>query len=153
MQFREHIKTYLPGIVVFTLVLLLLSTAFAVDETLGNRVAKIFYFYNIIIIVSLACLPLAWIRPFRFTVTDALVILYAGYTLWNFHYSGSAATTRAGLLVLVAVTYFLFRRLTTFAPLGFTHAALLLTGAIEALWGLAQLYGFTPSHHLSLIHI
>lgn len=76
-----------------------------------------------------------------------LVVLYVGYTLWNFHYSGSAATTRAGLLVLVAVTYFLFRRLTTFAPLGFTHAALLLTGAIEALWGLAQLYGFTPSHH------
>ncbi len=147
MRFREHIKTYLPGIVVFTLVLLLLSTAFAVDETLGNRVAKIFCFYKIIIIVSLACLPLAWIRPFRFTITDMLVVLYVGYTLWNFHYSGSAATTRAGLLVLVAVTYFLFRRLTTFAPLGFTHAALLLTGAIEALWGLAQLYGFTPSHH------
>ena len=147
MRFREHIKTYLPGIVVFTLVLLLLSTAFAVDETLGNRVAKIFCFYKIIIIVSLACLPLAWIRPFRFTINDMLVVLYVGYTLWNFHYSGSAATTRAGLLVLVAVTYFLFRRLTTFAPLGFTHAALLLTGAIEALWGLAQLYGFTPSHH------
>lgn len=147
MQFREHIKTYLPGIVVFTLVTLLLSTAFATDETLGNRVAKIFCYYKIITVVGLACFLLAWLRPFRFTITDVLVVLYVGYSLLNFHYSGSVATTRAGLLVLIAVTYFLFRRLTTFAPLGFTHTALLLTGAIEALWGLAQLYGFTPSHH------
>ena len=147
MQLRKNLNLYLSGIVVFTLTLLLLSTAFVLDESLGNRVAKIFWFYKVIIVAGIACIPLAWTRPFRFSLLDLLVLLYAGYTLFNDHYTGSITPTRTGLFILIIVTYFIFRRLTTFAPLGFTHAALLLSGAIEAIWGLAQLYGFTPSQH------
>ncbi len=44
MQLRKNLNLYLSGIVVFTLTLLLLSTAFVLDESLGNRVAKIFWF-------------------------------------------------------------------------------------------------------------
>ena len=147
MQLRKNLNLYLSGIVVFTLTILLLSTAFALDESLGNRVAKIFWFYKVIIVAGIACIPLAWMRPFRFSITDLLVLLYAGYTLCNDYFAGTIAPTRTSLFILIIVTYFIFRRLTTFAPLGFTHAALLLTGAIEAIWGLAQLYGFTPSQH------
>ncbi|MFR5658945.1 MAG: hypothetical protein ACLUDU_13660 [Butyricimonas faecihominis] len=129
---------------VFTLTILLLSTAFALDESLGNRIAKIFWFYKVIIVAGIACIPLAWMRPFRFSITDLLVLLYAGYTLCNDYFAGTIAPTRTSLFILIIVTYFIFRRLTTFAPLGFTHAALLLTGAIEAIWGLAQLYGLPP---------
>lgn len=42
MQLRKNLNLYLSGIVVFTLTILLLSTAFALDESLGNRIAKIF---------------------------------------------------------------------------------------------------------------
>ena len=147
MQLRKNLNLYLSGIVVFMLTILLLSTAFALDENLGNRVAKIFWFYKVIIVAGVACIPLAWMRPFRFSITDLLVLLYAGYTLCNDYFAGSIAPTRTSLFILIIVTYFIFRRLTTFVPLGFTHAALLLTGAIEAIWGLAQLYGFTPSQH------
>lgn len=147
MQLRKNLTLYLSGIAVFTLPLLLLSTAFVLDESLGNRVAKIFWFYKVIIVAGIACIPLAWTRPFRFSVPDLLVLLYAGYTLCNDHYTGSITPTRTGLFLLIIVTYFIFRRLTTFAPVCFTHAALLLSGTIEALWGLAQLYGFAPSQH------
>lgn len=147
MQHRKNLNLYLSGIVVFTLTILLLSTAFALDESLGNRIAKIFWFYKVIIVAGIACIPLAWMRPFRFSITDLLVLLYAGYTLSNDYFAGTIAPTRTSLFILIIVTYFIFRRLTTFVPLGFTHAALLLTGAIEAIWGLAQLYGFTPSQH------
>lgn len=147
MQLRKNLNLYLSGIVVFTLAILLLSTAFALDESLGNRVAKIFWFYKVIIVAGIACIPLAWVRPFRFSITDLLVLLYAAYALCNDYFAGSIAPTRTSLFILIIVTYFIFRRLTTFAPIGFTHAALLLSGAIEAIWGLAQLYGFTPSQH------
>ena len=131
MQLRKNLNLYLSGIVVFTLTLLLLSTAFVLDESLGNRVAKIFWFYKVIIVAGIACIPLAWTRPFRFSLLDLLVLLYAGYTLFNDHYTGSITPTRTGLFILIIVTYFIFRRLTTFAPLGFTHAALLLSGKYE----------------------
>ncbi len=147
MQLRKNLSIYLAGIVVFTLTMLLLSTAFALNESLGNRIAKIFWFYKVIIVAGIACIPLAWIRPFRFSITDLLVLLYAGYILCNAHFTGSIAPTRTGLFTLIIVTYFIFRRLTTFAPIGFTHAALLFTAAIETIWGLAQLYGFIPSQH------
>ena len=60
MQLRKNLNLYLSGIVVFTLTLLLLSTAFVLDESLGNRVAKIFWFYKVIIVAGIACIPLAW---------------------------------------------------------------------------------------------
>ena len=50
MQLRKNLTLYLSGIAVFTLTLLLLSTAFVLDESLGNRVAKIFWFYKVIIV-------------------------------------------------------------------------------------------------------
>ena len=117
MQLRKNLTLYLSGIAVFTLPLLLLSTAFVLDESLGNRVAKIFWFYKVIIVAGIACIPLAWARPFRFSMPDLLVLLYAGYTLCNDHYSGSITPTRTGLFLLLIVAYFIFRRLTTFAPL------------------------------------
>lgn len=42
MQLRKNLNLYLSGIVVFMLTILLLSTAFALDENLGSRVAKVF---------------------------------------------------------------------------------------------------------------
>ena len=50
MQLRKNLNLYLSGIVVFMLTILLLSTAFALDESLGNRIAKIFWFYKVIIL-------------------------------------------------------------------------------------------------------
>ena len=97
MQLRKNLNLYLSGIVVFTLTILLLSTAFALDESLGNRIAKIFWFYKVIIVAGIACIPLAWMRPFRFSITDLLVLLYAGYTLCNDYFAGTIAPTRTSL--------------------------------------------------------
>lgn len=93
---------------------------------------------------GVACIPLAWMRPFRFSITDLLVLLYAGYTLCNDYFAGTIAPTRTSLFILIIVTYFIFRRLTTFVPLGFTHAALLLTGAIRSHLGTRPTIRFYP---------
>ena len=147
MLSKENIKTYTLGTIIFILSLLLLSATFIVGDNLGNRAAKVFWFYSILPWAAIACIPLAWIRPFRFTLTDLFVFLYIVYSLLNLHYSGMEISARAGILVLVGVTYFLFRVLTTFSSGNFVNAALLFAGFIEAMWGVGQLYGFTPSLH------
>lgn len=147
MPSKEYIKTYMRGTIVCILSLLLLSATFITGDDLGNQAAKVFWFYTTLPWVAIACIPLAWLRPFRFTLTDLLVVLYMVYSLLNLHYSGMEISARAGILVLVGVTYFLFRVLTTFSSGHFVNIALLLTGFIEAAWGVGQLYGFTPSLH------
>jgi len=147
MTFPSKYATLLCGGITYLLLFLLLSTALATDESVGNRMAKVFYFQQLLPWLTVACIPLVWLRPFRFSKLDAAVTLYAGYLLLNFYLSDSPATTRLHLLGLLVIAYFLFRSLTTFAPHEFTLAALLSVGAIEALWGLAQLYGLLPSLH------
>lgn len=78
MQLRKNLNLYLSGIVVFMLTILLLSTAFALDESLGNRIAKSSGSTKLLFVAGIACIPLAWMRPFRFSITDLLVLLYAG---------------------------------------------------------------------------
>ena len=147
MLLKENIKTYTLGTIVFILSLLLLSSTFITGGELENRIAKIFWFYSILPWVAIPCVLLALIRPFRFTLTDLLVFLYIAYSLLNLHYFGQGIHARAGILVLVGVTYFLFRILTSFSSGNFVNVALLAVGFIEAMWGVAQLYGLTPSFH------
>ncbi len=147
MLLKENIKTYTLGTIVFILSLLLLSSTFITGGELENRIAKIFWFYSILPWVAIPCVLLALIRPFRFTLTDLLVFLYIAYSLLNLHYFGQGIHARAGILVLVGVTYFLFRILTSFSSGNFVNVALLAVGFIEAMWGVAQLYELTPSFH------
>lgn len=102
-----------------------------------ERVAKIFWFYKVIIVAGIACIPLAWMRPFRFSITDLLVLLYAGYTLCNDYFAGQSLPPNEPLH-LDHRHVFHIPTADNIRPARFTHAALLLTGAIEATWGLAH---------------
>lgn len=66
MQLRKNLNLYLSGIVVFMLTILLLSTAFALDESFGNRIAKIFWFYKVIIVAGIACITARMDASFPF---------------------------------------------------------------------------------------
>lgn len=147
MLSRENIKTYALGTIVFILSLLLLSPALITGGDLANRVAKVFWFYSVLPWVTLACIPLAWIRPIRFTISDLLVFLYVVYSFLNLHDSDTGIPAKGGIIVLIGVSYFLFRLLSTCTSNYFVNIALLTVGFIEAVWGVAQLYGFTPSFH------
>ena len=96
---------------------------------------------------GIACIPLAWMRPFRFSITDLLVLLYAGYTLCNDSLRRDNNTHPNGPLHLDHRHVFHIPTADNICPARFHACGTLLTGAIEAIWGLAQLYGFTPSQH------
>lgn len=86
---------------------------------------------------------------FRFTSADGWFVAFTGYWFFRYFTTGSHCPTHAFLLVLLIGVYFTVRLLIsidrTSRPVIFF--CLCLIGIIEALWGLAQLYGFQPSYH------
>ena len=131
--------------------LMVLSTVFVIDHRLANGVVsgKYFWFYLSMGLVSLTA-PIAarmHQRNFRFSVFDLLVFafvasIYLSALLIN---DASQNTTKLVLLALLTVWY-VSLRLT--APVrNLSLLLIILTGLIEAVWGLRQLYGFIPSQH------
>ena len=180
--------------------LLTLSTVFIIDRSLANGVVsgKYFWFYGSMGLVVLATffyslpLPLnplkeTWNQsnpqPFRFSLTDGFVLLFAGSVFLPAFLIGgiSANSTKITLFALLLVLYFCLRLVLdgegrkvngerrkakgegrtakgegqtisfAFYRSPFTVYLLcffiILTGLVEAVWGLQQLYGFKPSQH------
>lgn len=132
---------------------MVLSTVFVVDKQLVHSTisGKYFWFYAAMGISSMAVLlsVVIYKRPIRFTLWDGLILLFAACGLWVTYYHSGEMTTKWILLLLLLVLYFYFRII--FAQNRWHLLILLLffvvTGLIEAVWGLRQLYGFTFSQH------
>ncbi|MDD4921185.1 MAG: O-antigen ligase family protein [Bacteroidales bacterium] len=146
-------------LILFVPVLLVLTTVFAVDRELMNGVVsgKHFWFYASMGLISLTT-PLTSLKQkqsVRFVVSDLIVILFVGSVLTSaLLLNHSESTTKLIILALLVVLYFLFR-----IKLGqYKHAeklisfTVIVTGLVEAIWGLRQLYGFETSNH-SLFNI
>jgi O-antigen ligase len=138
--------------------LLVLSTVFVVSGDLANGVVsgKYFWFYGSICLVGIATLLVA-VRSrqaFRFSVMDAGVLLLVG----NIYLSALAlndtshSTTKLLLLALLSALYFCFRMVPDVSGCRqFVRKIccifIVITGLVEAVWGLRQLYGFEYSQH------
>ena len=169
--------------------LLTLSTVFIINNRLANGVVsgKYFWFYGSMGLVAIATfiysLPLIGYRrtlfpiegtwkqsntkPFRFSLTDIFVLLFAGSVFLPAFLIGGVSpnSTKITLFALLLVLYFCIRLVLdgkrqtakgegqkiSFAfyrlPFALLCFFIILTGLIEAVWGLQQLYGFKPSQH------
>jgi hypothetical protein len=138
--------------------LLALSTVFVVSDDLANGVVsgKYFWFYGSMGLVSLAVLVQTLIdrRSFRFSLQDILVLLFAAavYLPALLSKGASLNITRLTIFTLLPVLYFSFRLIiNTFKRKDMVLPVfclfIILTGLVEAVWGLRQLYGFESSQH------
>jgi tetratricopeptide (TPR) repeat protein len=135
---------------------LTLATVFIIDHSLANGVTsgKYFWFYGSMGLMGITLFIRAFIstKPFRFSLTDILVLLFAGSVclsalLFN---NASHNVTKLTLFALLVVLYFGFSVMMNDSiqkSFKFICFFIILTGLVEAVWGLQQLYGFRASQH------
>jgi len=140
------------------------ATVFIIDNRLANGVvsSKYFWFYGSMGLITITTLIHSLIpslpHSFKFSKTDLFIFLFAGsvfFSVWM-HGDTSTNTTKLTLLALLLVLYFCLRLVLgdegqrakgegrKFRIIFFI---IILTGLVEAVWGLLQLYGFKPSQH------
>jgi Lipid A core - O-antigen ligase and related enzymes len=133
--------------------LFVLATVFATGKNLGNGLVsgKYFWFYGAMILVVFPVLLSCFrkeIRSLRPNVMDALVLVFIACVLICSP-SHSGISQKHAILPLLACLYFYFRmalNINKSAP--FVLSVFFIgTGLAETLWGLSQLYGWTPSYH------
>jgi tetratricopeptide (TPR) repeat protein len=138
--------------------LLALSTVFVVSGDLANGVVsgKYFWFCGSTGLMSLAACLAVFVNKIniRFSALDGLLLLFAGSVylpalLFN---ETAPNTNRLTLFTLLLVFYFNCRILSGVLKSrsiyrNLLYGFIILTGLVEAVWGLRQLYGFAPSQH------
>jgi O-antigen ligase len=135
---------------------LTLATVFIINNSLANGVTsgKYFWFYGSMGVVGITLFIRVFIcaKLFRFSPTDILVLLFAGSVYLSALLFNHALhnITKLTLFALLVVLYFGFRGIINNSAqksLKFLCLFIILTGLIEAVWGLQQLYGFKVSQH------
>jgi O-antigen ligase len=133
--------------------LLTLCTVFFISDELANGVVsgKYFWFYGSMGVVGLVILLTVVVSKtrFRFSILDLLVLLFTGSIylsafVWN---DASQNTTKLTLFGLLIVLYFSLRLSRGLRVMRIMTIVFILTGLVEAVWGLRQLYGCEPSQH------
>ena len=133
---------------------MVLATVFVINRELVDGVVsgKYFWFYlsmGVLAISSIIAVAKS-VKPVRIALNDCLVLLFGLITLSvSYFVNGSEAITKQILLILIILLYFYFKiALQTQKTARYWFPVLLmLTGLIEAVWGLRQLYGYTSSQH------
>lgn len=136
--------------------LLVLSTVFVIDKSLLNGVVadKYFWFYATMGVVNVVTFVFVLIRKphFKFSALDFLLLFFVVSILFSSLATNNASqnTTKLAMLALLTVLYFNFRLFISYGEIKVVKSlffSIIITGLIEAIWGLRQLYGFLPSQH------
>lgn len=132
---------------------MVLSTVFIVSKDLANGVVsgKYFWFYLSIGLTSIATLLSFMInrKKITFSIIDLLIFIFCIFGLAITFYHTNTISNKFIFLSLVSVLYFYFRIFLVQYKwcIFILTLSFILTGFIEAIWGLKQLYGFSPSQH------
>ena len=155
--FLIYQRTSLTKVLLFSPFLLILSTVFIINDHLANGVisGKYFWFYGSMGMVSIVTLIHSFTnkQSFRFTILDGVVFLFVGSILFSSLVINDASQNKTKLFVLalLVVCYFSLRIVLQKGIAGQAHNGIIiffiLTGLVETVWGLLQLYGFKPSQH------
>jgi hypothetical protein len=135
-----------------------LSAVGIVGNDLGNGIVsgKYFWFYGSMGLANGLIFIAVLVKKasYRFSVLDGFLLLFAGsvYLSTFFFNEAKLNTSRLILFTLLLVFYFNTRILSSllkYQPVyrRLLYGFILLTGLVEAVWGLRQLYGFTTSQH------
>jgi len=147
LQFVLKLLVLLPFGLVF-------ATLFALSNELAIGIisAKTYWFYGamgICGVTTTVCLVFGKQFKIRLSLAELLLLLFTLVGLLPFLSGAEAVNTIAVLLVLLVVLYLYFRmalRANKFS--GYClHLFLLITALVQAVWGMAQLYGYQPSQH------
>jgi hypothetical protein len=135
--------------------MIVLFAVFSNSRDLGNGIvsSKYFWFYASMALLSVLAIPAAIIKRrerISFKLPDLLLLLFClAAVLITLHHTGRL-TNKCLLLIFAAMFYFYLRIfLSGKSRLIYVLCGLafVVTGLIEAVWGLRQLYGFTSSQH------
>jgi O-antigen ligase len=136
-------------------VFLVLSTVFIVDNNLINGIVsgKYFGFYASMTLLSIVAIPVTIVKckeRLSFKLPDLLILLFcAASVLITLNHTGRL-TNKCMLLIFMTLFYYYLRIfLAGKSKLIYNLCCLafVITGIVEAVWGLMQLYGFTSSQH------
>ena len=138
---------------------MVLATVFVVNRELANGVVagKYFWFYLSMGVLAVQSVINVFLPQGRngFTqgaqsANDWLIPVFGVITLTvSYFVNGSEAITKHILLILLVLLYFYFRMAfqTHRSAYYWLPVFLMVTGLVEAVWGLRQLYGFSVSQH------
>lgn len=149
----KDISTKFLSLVLLIPFCLLLSTVFALDDTLAMGVvsAKYFWFYSAMGVTSIISFLVYGFRRnvLKIYPVDILLVLFVGFVLTCCYLTvNTPFTTKWTLLLLLLVLFFYLRiALKDKNLLFYIRLYLIITGLVEAIWGLRQLYGYAPSNH------
>jgi O-antigen ligase len=145
--------------------ILILATVFAVEPSLksGLVMGQVFWFHKAVFILGVLVLlceffSKAGLRTsvssvchssIHIALPDMLLLAFGGITLFTYHWSLHPEPEKllfGGQLILL---WFMLRVLLKRYPAlrNVFLVFILLTGLIQAIWGLEQLYGYRGSHH------
>lgn len=131
----------------------LLCSVFILDKNLmqGTGSGKVLGFY-----IAMGLIPLATFisylnnqQSLKYCYADLLFPLFAGIGISISYIHQQYFSTKMITLVLIVILYFCFRIffVQRKANLNMLLQVFMITGLVEAIWGLLQLYDFTPSQH------
>ncbi|MDR0605918.1 MAG: O-antigen ligase family protein, partial [Bacteroidales bacterium] len=155
MDNRPQIYSIIADILLSIAVTIVLFTVLSVGYDFGNGIvsSKYFWFYASMALLSVLAIPAAIIKRrerISFKLPDLLLLLFClAAVLITLHHIGRL-TNKCLLLIFAAMFYFYLRIfLSGKSKLLYVLCSLafVVTGLIEAVWGLRQLYGFTSSQH------
>jgi len=152
MQLKRIVNISANLILILPLIMVL-SSVFIVSKDLANGVVagKYFWFYLSIGLISITT-PLSLIinrKNITFSIIDLLILAFCISAFAVTFYHNNTVSNRSVLLLLVSVLYFYFKVALAQYKWGvfILTAFFMLTGLVEAIWGLRQLYDLTPSQH------
>jgi Lipid A core - O-antigen ligase and related enzymes len=153
-KYRKNWTDYLLIALLALGCFLLLCSVFETNNSLVNGIVmgKVFTFNNAILLIggSLCfCCIVNFKRSFSFNLADGLLLLLVGIVCITYDWHLNPEPEKllfGGQLVML---WFMLRIILTVYPsLRFFFLVIIVcTGAIEALWGLQQLYGLRMSNH------
>ena len=133
---------------------MVLSTVFVVDHDLTNPTitGKYFCFYISMAMVSISTMLLLWKykKCIVISIIDFVVLMFVAYNIILNNYLFDRIGLKFILFVLAGVLYFYFRIAFVSRDIQrWIGVFFIITGFIEAAWGLGQLYGLLSSFHES----
>ena len=133
---------------------MLIATPLVGDSALANGIVmgKVFWFHLSMALMAIGTVVTAWLggrKSIPFALPDGLLLLFAGITLATYDWQLDPEPEKLLFGGQLVVLWFLLRYFLTEAPClkFFFLFVLMLTGLVEAVWGMQQLHGYAYSNH------
>jgi tetratricopeptide (TPR) repeat protein len=151
----RQIYDIIIDVLIAATITIVLGTVFFISNDLGNSIVsgKYFWLYTSMALLSVVAIPITIIKRrerLNLILPDLLILLFCcAVVLITLHHI-DRLINKCLLLIFVTLFYFYLRIfLTGKSKLMYNLCVLafVITGLIEAIWGLMQLYGFAESQH------